>query len=155
MASIWYTKGLRRLQGGATGAINWATATNIKVMLLTTGSAYTPNKDHEFVSDVVLSEADGTGYTGGFGGAGRKALASKTVTEDTATDRVNFNAANPSSWTALTLSNGSISHVVVLAEDTSDAASPVLACLDPADLVTNGGDVGLTFPSGVVAYLQN
>lgn len=155
MASIWYTKGLARLQGGATGAINWNTATNIKVMLLTGGVAYTPDKDHEFVSDVVTSEADGSGYVGGFGGAGRKALASKTVTGDTATDRVNYNAANPSSWTALTLSNGSITHVIVMAEVTNDAASPLLACLDPADLVTNGGDVGLTFPSGVVAYIQN
>lgn len=153
MASIWYTRGLRRLQGGATGAINWVTANNIKVLFLTGSVAYTPDKDHEFVSDVVASEAAGTGYTGGFGGAGRKALASKTITDDQATDRINFGAANPS-WTGLNLSSGSIAYAVVFAEGASDADSPVIACLDPSDLVTNGGDVGLTFPSGVVAHIQ-
>jgi|SRR5687768_634406 len=155
MASMWYTKGLRRLQGGATGAIDWAGAANIKVMLLSSSVAYTPNKDHEFVSDVNLSEADGSGYVGGFGGAGRKTLTGKTITDDTATDRVNFGASNPSNWSAVGLTSGSITHVIVMAEVTSDAASPLIACLDPADLVTNGGDVGLTFPSGIVAYLQN
>lgn len=153
MASNWYTRGLRRLQGGATGAINWVSASNIKVLLLTGGTPYTPNKDHEFVSDVVVSEADGTGYIGGFGGAGRKALGSKAITDDTATDRVNYGAANPS-WTGLNLSNGSITHAIVFAEGTADTDSPLIACLDPADLVTNGGDVGLTFPSGIVAHIQ-
>lgn len=154
MAGNLYTTGLRRLQGGATGAINWVTSTTIKVMLLTLSTPYTPNKDHEFVSSVVASEAAGTGYTGGFGGAGRKALATKTIEDDTVNKKVLYKAANPSSWTGLNLSSGAITYVVVFAEGTSDADSPVLAVLDPADLVTNGGDVGLAFPSGVVFDLQ-
>lgn len=155
MASLVYNKGMRRLCGGATGAINYVSASNIKVLLLSTGTPYTPNKDHEFVSDVVASEAAGTGYTGGFGGAGRKALANKTIEDDLTNDRVLFKADNPSAWTGLNLSNGSIAYVIVFGEVTSDAASPLLACLDPADLVTNGGDVTLTFPSNVVFHIQN
>lgn len=155
MASLVFNKGMRRLLGGATGALNWVAASNIKALLLTTGTAYTPDKDHEFVSSVVASEAAGTGYTGGFGGAGRKALANKTIEDDLTNDRVLLKADNPSAWTGLSLSNGSIAYVVVFAEVTSDAASPLIALLDPVDLVTNGGDVSLTLPSGVVFHIQN
>lgn len=155
MASFVFNKGMRRLCGGATGAIDWVGATNIKVMLLTLTTPYTPDKDHEFVSSVVASEAAGTGYTGGYAGAGRKTLATKTITDDLTNDRVLFNAANPSAWTGLSLSSGAITYIVVFAEVTNDASSPLLFLLDPADLVTNGGDVGITFPSGVVGYIQN
>ena len=38
---------------------------------------------------------------------------------------------------------------------TSDADSLVIAFLDPANLLTNGGDVTLTLPVGGVIRLQN
>lgn len=155
MAGFLFNKGIRRLQGGATGAINWVSSTTIKALFLTTTTPYTPNKDHEFVSDLVASEAAGTGYAGGFGGAGRKALANKTIADDLTNDRVQFKADNPAAWTGLNLTSGSIAYVVICAEGTADTDSPVLALLDPADLVTNGGDVTLTFPSGVVFHIQN
>ena len=41
------------------GSINWDTHT-FRVLLAT--SSYTPNVDHDFVSDVVANEATGTGY---------------------------------------------------------------------------------------------
>ena len=155
MASQFYNLGMRRLIGGAAGAIDWVAATNIKVMLLTATTPYTPDKDHQFVSSVVASEAAGTGYVGGFAGAGRKLLSSKTITDDLVNDRVLFNAGNPATWTALSLTSGAIAYAVVFAEVTSDAASPLIALLDPVDLITNGGDVSLVFPSGVVGYIQN
>lgn len=155
MASLMFNKGMRKLFGGATGAVDWTAVAGVKVMLLTTDVAYTPDKDHEFVSDLVTSEADGTGYTGGFGGSGRKAIGTRTITDDLANDRVLFNAANPATWTALTLTNGSIAYIAVIVEVTSDADSILLALLDPADLVTNGGDVSVSFPSGVVFHIQN
>lgn len=152
MASNWYNKGMRKI---ADRSIDWVGATNIKVMLLTTNTAYTFDKDHEFVSSVVASEAAGTGYTGGFGGAGRKAIGTRTITDDLTNDRTLFNAANPTTWTALTLTSGSIAWVIVFQEITNDASSPVIAALDPTDLVTNGGDVSLAFTSGQVGYIQN
>jgi hypothetical protein len=141
---------MRRLLGGATGAIDWVGDTSIKIMILTTGTAYTFNPDHEFVSDVVSSEAAGTGYTGGFGGAGRKALSGKTIVDDLTNDKVLLKASDPATWTGLNLSSGSIAQLVVFKELTNDASSPLLGMLDPADLVTNGGDVSCAFPSGVV-----
>ena len=155
MASKMYDKGMRKLMGGAANAIDWVNDTSIKVMLLTTTTPYTLDQNHEFVSSVVASEAAGTGYTGGFGGAGRKSLGTRTIADDLTNHRVNFGAANPSAWTGLSLTSGSIAYLVIFKELTSDALSPLLCILDPADLVTNGGDVSLSLPSGLVFYIQN
>jgi len=103
---------------------------------------------------VAASEASGTGYVPGYAGAGRKLLTGKLILDDLTGDRVVFKCDTPITWTALQLSSGAITHVVVFVENGSDAASPLLALLDPADLTTNGGDVSLNFPSGEVFYLQ-
>lgn len=135
MASKWYGKGLLKV---ADRTVDYA-ADTIKIMLLK--STYTYSADHDFVDDVV--EFDGTGYTGGFNGASRKTLASKTITEDTTNDRIEFDAADPSAWTGL--NGATIGGAAIIKEITNDAASILIAFLDPADLVTNGGDVTLTF----------
>lgn len=113
----------------------------IKAMLV--DSTYVGNRDDDFVDDGSANdpqshEVSGTGYTGGFGGAGRKTLASKTLTEDDANDRAAFDAAD-TVWTGLTV--GTIGGVVLIKEITNDAASLIIAFLDATDLVTNGGDV--------------
>ena len=154
MAGGLYNTGGRRLIGGATGAINWSTATNIKVMLLTASVPYTFNPDHEFVSSVAASEAAGTGYAGGFGGAGRKTLTGKLIQDDLTADRVVFKCDTPITWTGLNLTSGAIAQVVIFVENGSDAASPLIGLLDPNDLTTNGGDVALNFPSGEVFYIK-
>lgn len=149
-----YNTGARRLMGGASGAINWATATNIKVMLLTANVPYSFNPDHEFVSSVAASEAAGTGYVGGYAGAGRKTLTGKLIQDDLTTDRVVFKCDSPVTWTGLNLTSGAIAQVVIFAENGTDAASPLICLLDPSDLTTNGGDVSLNFPSNEVFYLK-
>src|SRR5262245_788638 len=69
----------------------------IEVILMK--STYTPNKD-DTNSVYSAGEISGvSGYTGGFGGAGRKVLASKTITNDTTNDRTVIDAADPSAWT--------------------------------------------------------
>ncbi len=138
MASKWYGKGLLKALGGGGAAINMVSDT-LKIMLLK--STYTYDADHDFVSD--LTEFDGTGYTGGFAGASRKTLASQTVLEDTANDRIEFDAADPSAWS--TLAAATIGGAAIIKEITNDAATPCIIFLDPTDLVTNGGDVTLAF----------
>lgn len=146
MASKWYGKGLRKILDRT---IDWVGSANIKVMLL---NAHAFNPDHEFVSDVVADEFTGTGYTGGHNGAGRKALASKTITDDTANDRIELDAADPSAWTGL---NGdTVAWAIVFEQGASDAASQLICALDPADLTTNGGDVTLSFNAEGVAQVS-
>lgn len=145
MATNWYNRGLYELSQGQ----RWDTAA-LKVMLLEAG--YTFNKDHDFVSDVVASEAAGTGYTGGFGGSGRKALSTPTVTLDDSNDLIKFDC-DDLTWSALDL--GTLDKFVIFRELTNDASSPLWCCGDPADLVTNGGNVTLVFNASGVLKLQN
>ena len=69
----------------------------VKVMLL---HGYTPNPDHNFVSDIVASEISTTGYTGGFAGSGRKALTNVAFSQDDTNDWGKFDADDVS-WTTI------------------------------------------------------
>jgi hypothetical protein len=133
--------------GENTGRINWLSDT-IKVMLVTSG--YTFNRDHDFAS-AVSSELSGTGYVGGFGGSGRKTLASKTITEDDTNDRAVYDAAD-SVWTAINA--GTAAGAIIIKEGTSDADTELICFLDGASVVTNGGDVTLVYPSTGAFYLS-
>lgn len=134
MASAWYNKGKGVVMNGD---IDLLTDT-IKVMLVT--SAYTFDADHDFANDVT-GELTVSGYTGGFGGAGRKTLASKTVTIDNTNDRAYFDAADVS-WTALGAGE-TIGGAILLKEVTNDAASPLIAFIDLANAATAGTDVSI------------
>ena len=139
MASNLYQEGLLRIVSRAAGTIDLA-ADTLKVLAVGTG--YTPDKDHQFVSDVVASELSGTGYVGGFGGSGRKTLASKTLNKDNSTNKFYFDAADLL-WSAINA--GTIAYLIVFKEITNDASSPLICCVDVADIVTNGGDVAINW----------
>ncbi len=152
MASGVYTSGLAKICG-MSPAVSFLSDT-IKVMLLGTATAYTFNKDHDFVSegganDPDDSEISTTNYTGGFGGGGRKTLASKTISANDTSDRVEFDAADVT-WTALGPPSGgpTLAAAVILKEITNDAASPMFCYQDFTDTQVNGGDVTLQFASG-------
>lgn len=135
-----YGQGLRSI---IDGTIDLLTDT-IKVMLVT--SSYTFDVDHNFADDVDAFELSGTGYTAGFGGAGRKTTASKTVTDVTASNVVSFDFADLT-WTGLAAAAGTIGGAVLLKETTNDAASRIIGFMDPTNLVPNGGDVTLVVDS--------
>jgi hypothetical protein len=126
-------------------------ADSLKVMLLGTATPYTPDPDHRFVSSVVASEISVTGYTGGFGGSGRKALASRTLSADDANDRSAFDAADVT-WTALG-TGATIAYVALFKELTSDALSPLIALFDVTDTPTNGGDITIQWSSSPSALI--
>ena len=114
--------------------LDYLTAT-IKCLLLNASGTFT--ETHEFVSSVVANEL--TGYT-------RPTVTSKTITDDG--DYVIFGAASAAFGAVPTAQT--IGAVVVFAEITNDAASPVIAFLDPADLATNGQDVTATFTNNTI-----
>ena len=139
MASNLYNPGLEKL---LSNSIDYDTDT-IKVILVNTSHTFT--KSHEFVSDIVANEASGTGYS-------RKTLANKAQTLDTANDRVEFDADNPT-YTALDA--GTIASAVIYKEVTTDADSPLIANIDFPDLVTNGSDVELQINSEGLFFVTN
>lgn len=118
-----------------TAGIDLESVAGMKVMLLST--AYTPNKDHDFVNDINANELSGTGYAGGFAGSGRKAAGTRTLTQDDSAD-VSYLDIADLTWTAINA--GTIGHIAVIVEVTTDADSPIVAIIDVADVVTDGGN---------------
>lgn len=146
MASGAFTSGLTSAMNGTSPYLT----TTHKVMLLATATAYTYNPDNDFVSagganDPDDAELSVSGYTGGFGGAGRKTLASKTITTNDTNNRVEWDAADVT-WTALATGQ-TIEAAVVIVEITNDAASQLVVYLDPTNVPTNGSDITLQFAS--------
>ncbi len=128
----------------------------IKVGL--SNSTHVPDKDDQFCDDVgaddfIDGELSGTGYTGGFGGSGRKVLASKAVVYDTTNDRVELDAAD-SVWTAINA--GTIEWATILDEtgQAADTTTPVVINVDLATTVTNGGDITIEWDTEGILQLK-
>lgn len=146
MASGWYTPGLHKVANRSIDMV----ADTLKAILVT--SSYVPDKDHEFASSLT-NELSGTGYAGGFGGAGRKTLAGKAFSLDLANDRVEWTFTGVL-WAAINAGNPK--YLIVVKEITNDAASQLVGFLDLGTVVTNGGDVTIT-PDATLGglYLNN
>lgn len=153
MASGVFQKGLNDILDGT---IDLLTDT-LKVMFVT--SAYTYDPDTALVdagggSDILDAEISVSGYTGGWGGSGRKTLASKTVTVDNTNNRSVFDAADPSAWTLG--AGATIAAAVIIKEGGSDdTGSRPIAYLDVTDTATNGGSVTLSFAATGIFYIQS
>ena len=124
------------------------------IEVIFTKSTYTPNKD-DTNSVYAAAEISGvSGYTGGWGGAGRKLLGSKTITNDTTNDRTVLDAANPSAWT---LGTGDTIGGAIIGKkgSASDATALPICFLEITDFPTNGSTVTLDFDALGIDYLQN
>lgn len=117
----------------------------IKILLIDPSYVFDP--DHDFVSSITggsTKELSGTGYTAGFGGSGRKTLASKTVTQDNATDRSFFDAAD---LTWVGLNAGTVGAFGLWKPVTADGDSPLLAVGDLTDYLSAGNDYTIQWPA--------
>lgn len=103
---------------------------SMKVMLTTSG--YSPNQDTDAFKSDVTNEVTGTGYS-----AGGTALASKTLTYNSGTKTITFDAADVS-WTSSTIT----ARTAVVYDGTpgSDATRPLfLYDQSSVDIVTVSG----------------
>lgn len=113
-------------------------AAGLKLMLLR--SDFTPNPDVQFVSSISSFECGATGYVGGFGGAGRKALTGNAATYDSAANTIKFDADDPAAWNPLGgTTNQTILYGAVIREVATDADSPVFCIVKlAAPYLTDG-----------------
>ena len=146
MASFTYNTGAL---GVAEGTIDFETDV-FKIALIK--NSHVPDQDETAMTDIAADEISVTGYVGGFAGAGRKTLASCTITQDDVNNRIVFDATDPSAWTLST--GATIGYAVIYKHDTNDATSIPLFLLDLTDTPTNGGTFTVTFPTSGIAYLQ-
>lgn len=135
MASGGYSRGVLKILDGTIDADTTATKIGLAK------STYSPDPDESALTTFALSEADCTGYTGGFSGAGRKS-ATITLTEQTANNRV-VTIITDLTWSALGgATNNTLGFAVWLREITNDASSVPIAYLAfSATVTTNGSDV--------------
>lgn len=156
MADFVYGRGALRLLRGNTETtpIDWLGDT-VKVGLST--STHVENKDDTYVDDggaddFVDGELSGTGYTGGFGGSGRKSIGSKTMAYDAANDRVELDGADVS-WTAINA--GTAAQATLMKEGTANTDSPCLANVDSGGfpVTTNGGDLTIQWNAEGIIHL--
>lgn len=146
MASLTYNEGAMQLESG--GSVNYASDT-IEVIL--TKSTYSPNKDDTNTVYAAAEISGVSGYTGGYAGAGRKVLGSKTKTKDTTLDRIVYDAADPSAWT---LGVGdTVGGAIIGKKGSADDTTAVpLFFLDFTDIPTNGSTFTLQFHADGIAY---
>lgn len=142
MASIIYNSAKEAflLANAHAKQISWLDDT-IKVALVSAEFG-TEDPDEEFIGDLPAGwELNATGYTAGFGGAGRLTLGSKTVVKDLVNDRAELDGAD-SAWPALGgATNDTVAGALLVVERTNDADSQLIAFIDFADFSTNGGTI--------------
>ena len=108
-------------------------------------STYTPNKDtHDYQDDLTNELGTGGGYT-----AGGFTLANKTVTYDSATDTVVFDADDQ------VYSSSTLTWRICVFADASPgtaATNPLIAYMvSDADIISSGGDTTIQMPAtGIV-----
>ena len=114
-------------------------------------TAYVPDQAHDFVNDVAANEISGTGYAAGFGGSGRKTVASKAIVFD-ADGVPSFDAADPT-WTGLDA--GQPGWLALTKRGTSNSDSPFLGAIRLTTEVTDGTDFSVHLPEAGVFPLQD
>lgn len=116
-AFTFYTKAVRKMISNIIDIDD----DTIKAMLV--DNTFVQDPDDEFVADVVADEVSGTGYAGGFGGAGRLTLTGATWLDDLVNN-----------WTTLSFDTlewagidaGDILGLIVIKEITNDSDSLVI-----------------------------
>jgi hypothetical protein len=129
MANFVYNRGLYKLATGANlGSLD------LRVLLLK--STHAPNRDHNFVADIVADEISVAGYA-------RQALAAETVTEDDAVDFAYLDADDPV-FSGLAAGQ-TVGAMVLFIHTGNDATAELIAYYDLVDTLTNGGAITVNF----------
>jgi len=152
LANIIYTKFFERL---TTGNLDFDDAgTVVRCMLERSTSSYSPNKDHDFVSDLTsIVEVSVTSYA-------RVTVGSKAVNIDDANDRVELDCADISFGA---LESGQTVEAIILylqtgGDDSSATDDPLICYIDTATglpAVLGGGTFTITIDSeGLIQFAQ-
>jgi hypothetical protein len=142
VASILFNKAKEDIIGGVIDL----NADTLKWILV--DSTYTADPDTEVVdaagaSDIIDAEISVTGYTGGWGGAGRKTLTNKSFTHDDGVDRAIFDSTVDYTWSSLGSGATIVAAILVKEGGSDDTTSRPIVYVDTNDVSTNGGDITL------------
>ena len=138
MADLIYNRGLDELA-------TWTSAT-YKFMLLK-GSGYTPNKDHDFVTNLTpaSNEVAGAGYT-------RQTVGTPTRTIDDTNDRITYDCADPAFGSIA--SGETVSAMVLYRQVSSDTDHILIAYFDITDTPTSGSAFSIVVDAQGLLYVD-
>jgi len=144
MATFFYTTGLKECLDGT---IDLDTDT-IKIVLLGNVTAYSPNKAHLVMdatgaNDPVDAELDCVGYTAGYGSASRK-TATIAIAANLTFNRVEVSIQDET-WESVEAGYTIVGALLIKEGAVNDTTSRLIAYIDFADQVTDGGNVSLDF----------
>ncbi len=142
MAGKIFTKATKKFLDGTFGAL---TSLDTRVaLLLTTLDPSTLQDSAEFMSDLTpgTNEFNGANYTGGPGGAGRKASANESFSIENANDRTEF-TFDPLVWTALGAGTTNVGWAIMYVHNASDASAALIGYY-PVNLPATGSNFTLT-----------
>ena len=144
MAAVTTNK-LRELLLKASGSTPFSLLDDgIRFILIDT--SYVPDKTHAFVDSITggtSKEIAGTGYSGGYGGTGRKLIGSKAVIAR-GDGTPALDCADPT-WTGANF--GTPGFLGVFKPNTSDADSPLLLVVALTSAATDGSDFTVQIPA--------
>lgn len=147
MASLMFNEGQYRI---ARGELLYLTDT-IEVVVMK--ATYVPNQDDLNTVLAAGELADVEGYDGGYGGAGRRVLAGKTIVKDNANDRVVYDATDPAAWPIAT--GPTVGGFIIQKKGAADDTTAVpIWFIDVADTPANGAALSLVFAAGGIFYHQ-
>lgn len=144
MASYCFDNGIKALAGSK----SW---TGDTIEVLAVGASFAGTKaTAALYTDCTLDELSGTGYTGGYGGAGRKVLSSLAINV-AGSNLIQLDAADIT-WTAINA--GTIAGLLVGVKGAADDTTAVpLAFIDLTNTATNGGDITIQWSaSGIIEF---
>jgi hypothetical protein len=151
MSDALYHTGAGELWGAGTPI---ALLTDTVKAMLVDENTYAQDQSHDFVDesaadDLASAEPNGTGYAGGHGGSGRKALTGKSITVNKANGRSEFDAADIT-WEGIDV--GVIGGLaLVLERGANDLATRAISFHDTNfPVTTNGGDLTVQSPADLI-----
>lgn len=143
------------------GTIDLDTTATIKAMLLNTAFDASADNDADtvFVNDIKTPtdyESSGTGYTGGFGGAGRLVIAAGTsvINQDDVNDRAEWDNTADLTWTSINVGATGGTMIIYEPSGGADTNSPLIAWVKfTSDVTTNGGDFTVAWNAeGIITF---
>lgn len=160
MANGWHTTGKVRCWHGAAGEVD---VINDIIIAFAMEAISGYDLDDEFVNDTNITlgragvtEVTSTGYAGGFEGADRLTLTTKSIAVDLPNNRAEF-FCDDITWTAISQAGSETWVAFGFAQElTSDALSPMLFFIDTATgipLTPNGSDITITIDAEGLAQI--